>query len=52
MVGSSEEATLEAARSNAVSGNRPGTVHYRVTLRDTSGNVLARSNVLTVNWHQ
>jgi hypothetical protein len=52
MVGSSEEATLEAALSNAVSGNRPGTVHYRVTLRDSSGRVLARSNVLMVNWHQ
>jgi hypothetical protein len=52
MVASSEEATLEAALSNAVSGNRQGAVHYRVTLRDPSGKVLAGSNLLTVNWHE
>ena len=52
MLGSSEESVLEAALSNTVSGNRLGTVHYRVTLRDTSGKILARSNLFTVTWHR
>ena len=50
MIGSSEEATLEAALSNTVSGNRPGNVHYRVTLRDASGRTLDHSNLFTVSW--
>lgn len=52
MLASSEESVLEAALSNTVSGNRLGAVHYRVTLRDTSGKILARSNVFTVTWHR
>lgn len=52
MLASSEEPVLEAALSNTVSGNRPGTVHYRVTLRDATGKVLARSNLFTVTWHR
>jgi hypothetical protein len=52
MLASSEESVLEAALSNTVSGNRLGTVHYRVTLRDASGKILARSNLFTVTWHR
>jgi hypothetical protein len=52
MLASSEEPVLEAALSNTVSGDRPGTVHYRVTLRDPSGKILARSNRFTVTWHR
>lgn len=52
MLASSDDSVLEAALSNTASGNRLGTVHYRVTLRDTSGNVLARSNLFTVTWHR
>ena len=52
MLASSEEPVLEAALSNTVSGDRPGTVHYRVTLRDASGKILARSNLFTVTWHR
>jgi hypothetical protein len=51
MLASSEKATLEAALSNTVSGDRPGSVRYRVTLRDASGKILVRSNVFTVRWH-
>jgi hypothetical protein len=51
MLASSEEATLGAALSNTVSGDRPGSVRYRVTLRDGSGRILVRSNVFTVTWH-
>lgn len=52
MLASSEESVLEAALSNKVSGNRLGAVHYRVTLRDTSGKILARSNPFAVTWHR
>jgi hypothetical protein len=52
MLASSEEPVLEAVLSNTVSGDRPGTVHYRVTLRDPSGKILARSNRFTVTWHR
>lgn len=52
MLASSEESTLEAALSNTVSGNRPGTVHYRVTRRDASGKILARSSLFSVTWHR
>jgi hypothetical protein len=51
MLARSEEATLGAALSNTVSGDRPGIVRYRVTLRDASGKILVRSNVFTVTWH-
>jgi hypothetical protein len=52
LVATSEGAALEAVLSNNVSGNRLGTVTYRVTLRNASGRVLARSNELTVDWHK
>lgn len=51
MVGSSPDAALGAVLSNLVSGNRVGTFHYRVTLRDSSNKLLVASNTLTVVWH-
>jgi hypothetical protein len=52
MVGLSSGALLEAVLSNNVSGNRLGTVTYRVTLRNESGRVLATSNMFKVAWHK
>jgi hypothetical protein len=52
-VGLSLEPAVEAVLSNAVSGNRPGTVYYRVTLRERlSGRVLRTSNTFRVIWHK
>lgn len=51
MLATSEEAALGAALSNTVSGDRFGTVRYRVTLRNAAGKILVRSNVLIVRWH-
>ena len=52
LVATSEEAELGAPLSNFVSGNRPGTVTYRVTLRNASGRILATSNSIRVVWHR
>ncbi len=50
-VGFSFGPALDAVLSNAVSGNRFGTVFYRVTLRQTSsGAVLRTSNPFKVVW--
>jgi hypothetical protein len=51
MLGSSPDAALGAVLSNLVSGNRAGTFRYRVTLRDSSNQLLVASNTLTVVWH-
>jgi hypothetical protein len=51
-VGLSIEPALEAVLSNAVSGNRLGTVYYRVRLLQTSGRVLRTSNTFRVIWHK
>lgn len=51
MLATSEEATLRAALSNTVSGDRFGTVRYRVTLRNAASKILVRSNVFIVRWH-
>ena len=51
-VGLSPEPALEAVLSNAVSGNRLGTVFYRVRLIQTSGRVLRTSNTFRVVWHR
>jgi hypothetical protein len=52
-VGLSPAATLHAVLSNAVAGNRFGTVFYRVTLRQRgSGRILRTSNKLKVVWHR
>ena len=50
-VGTSRDAALTAVLSNAVSGNRPGAVSYRVTLRSASGRVFRTSNTFKVFWH-
>jgi hypothetical protein len=49
-VGTSRDAALTAVLSNAVSGNRPGAVSYRVTLRNASGRVYRTSNTFRVFW--
>jgi hypothetical protein len=51
VVGISRDAALEAVLSNAVSGNRPGAVSYRVTLRSAVGRVLGTSNTFKVFWN-
>lgn len=51
LLATSDEGSLQAVLSNTVSGDRLGTVRYRVTLRDRPGRILARSNVFTVQWH-
>jgi hypothetical protein len=52
MLGLSIHDRLEAVLSNTASGNRFGPVHYRVTLRAPSGQVLAESNRVAVTWHR
>jgi hypothetical protein len=52
MLAVSDQAELEAVLSNTVTGNRYGTMHYRVTLRDASGKVLATSNAIKLVWHR
>jgi hypothetical protein len=52
MLGTSETARLGAVLSNTVTGDRFGIFRYRVTLRDGSGRLLARSNTVSVNWHR
>lgn len=49
-VGTSKDPALEAVLSNAVAGNRPGAVFYRVTLRGASGRVFSTSNTFRVDW--
>jgi hypothetical protein len=51
VVGTSRDAALEAVLSNTVSGNRPGAVSYRVTLRNVSGRILGTSNAFKVFWN-
>jgi hypothetical protein len=52
-VGLSPVPTLHAVLSNAVAGNRFGTVLYRVTLRERgSGRILRTSNTFRVIWRR
>jgi hypothetical protein len=51
-VGTSTDPALQAILSNTVSGNRPGPVSYRVTLRGASGRVLRTSNTFVVHWNE
>jgi hypothetical protein len=51
-VGFSAGPALSAVLSNSVSGNRLGTVFYRVTLRQSTGTVLRTSNTFRVVWHK
>jgi hypothetical protein len=52
LIGTSNEPSLGAVLSNAVTGNRFGTVTYRVTLRNAEGGIVARSNPFKVAWHR
>lgn len=52
LVGTSGEADLDIPLSSFVSGDRPGPVTYRVTLRDGAGRVLATSNPITITWQK
>jgi hypothetical protein len=52
MLGRSDDAFLGAGLSNTVSGDKFGTVKYRVTLRDSSEKVLLTSNIFTVVWRR
>ena len=47
-----DHSEIEAVLSNTLTGNVYGTFHYRVTLRNPSGQVLATSNALTLYWHR
>jgi hypothetical protein len=50
MLGQSPDAGLGAVVSNLLTGNKRGTFHYRVTLRDRTNKVLVTSNTFTVVW--
>ncbi len=50
LVGTSDQTELRVVLSDFVSGNRPGTVTYRVTLRNPSGRILATSNTIMIDW--
>lgn len=52
MVAVSDHAELEAVLSNTLNGNKYGTLHYRVTLRDASGKILATSKSMKLVWHR
>jgi hypothetical protein len=49
-VGTSEGPALSIPLSNGVTGDRVGTVTFRVTLRGRSGRILATSNSFTLTW--
>lgn len=52
LLGVSDHSELEAILSNTITGNVYGTLHYRVTLRSSSGEILATSNALTLYLHR
>jgi hypothetical protein len=51
-VGVGDHGFVEAILSNMVSNDKFGTVSFRATVRTTSGNVLATSNVVKLVWHK
>jgi hypothetical protein len=51
-VGTSESPELSVPLSNGVTGNRPGKVTFRTTLRSRTGKILATSNTFTLTWHE
>jgi hypothetical protein len=51
-VGTSDTAELTVPLSNGTTGNRFGTVTYRVTMRDRAGKILANSNRFVLTWHR
>ena len=52
MLATSSTASLGAVLSNTVTGDVLGRFRYRVTLRDTAGNVLLSSNLFPIDWHR
>lgn len=52
MLAASSTASLGAVLSNTVTGDVTGRFRYRVTLRDSAGKVLLRSNVFPIDWHR
>ena len=53
MVGLSDDPVIKVPLSNTASGNRYGTVYYRVTLRNVlGGKALVTSNKVTLVWHR
>ncbi|MDX6476640.1 MAG: hypothetical protein QOH95_2151 [Gaiellaceae bacterium] len=53
LVGTSEDPLLRIVLSDFVStNNKPGTITYRVTLRNASGHLNATSNTIAVTWHR
>lgn len=53
LVGTAEDNPLKIPLSDFVSSNnKPGVVTYRVTERDSSGEVTATSNTVRVTWHR
>jgi hypothetical protein len=51
-VGTSDTSELTVPLSNGTTGNRFGTVTYRVTMRDRAGKILANSNRFVLTWHR
>jgi hypothetical protein len=50
-VGTSDTPELTVPLSNGTTGNRFGTVTYRVTMRNRAGKILANSNRFVLTWH-
>jgi hypothetical protein len=51
-VGTSDTPELSVPLSNGTTGNRFGTVTYRVTMRNRAGKILANSNRFLLTWHR
>jgi len=51
LIGMSTDGSVGTPVSNTLAGNHTGVVRYRTTLRDSSGQVLATSNLFVANWH-
>ena len=51
-VGTSDTPELTVPLSNGTTGNRFGTVTYRVTMRNRAGKILANSNRFVLTWHR
>lgn len=51
-VGTSDTPELSVPLSNGTTGNRFGTITYRVTMRNRAGKILARSNTFLLTWHR
>lgn len=52
LLGISTDPVVRVVLSNTETGNNYGTFYYRVTLRDTTGQVLVTSNRVKLVWHR